>query len=243
MPKKSPSSPQHYSRRIAPPPSWYEQHGISTDPPPPGALFWELWQENMHLAEQALQTDFIQGIRAGNLDPNQYGSYTVMDAYYCFSAAEDYGVVASRCSDHPNLLVYLTHKHESYQKYNASFSQQWGIGSGSCLLPNEAVSNYSALESQVCQQEDPIYALVVMLPCEYLWYWLSDQIRAEATESNLYAFWIKGNLDPSGAYAMGNELEAYLKDHPGGIDRDKARRFYTQAMQGELGDFAASKAD
>ena len=238
MATKNPPSATKKSRQVAPKPSWYQEHGISTDPPPSDSLFWTLWNNNLSIATKALETPYIQGIKNGNLDPNHFGSYTVMDAYYCFEGADDYKAAADRATYAP-LKAFLTHKHQSYSSYNQQFAQQWRIGSAQCLLPNAAVQEYSQLEKRVCSEEDPIYALVVMLPCEYLWYWLSDQIKEAATPENLYAFWINGNLYPDGAYAMGNVIDAYMKEFPGKLDPLKAQEFYGGAMTGELNDFAA----
>ncbi len=242
MSTKNKRSTTSLSRRVQPKPSWYQQHGISTDPPPQDSLFWTLWNNNLSIAKKALQTGFIQGIKEGNLDVNDYGSYVVMDAYYCFEAADDYLTAAGRASGFPPLQAFLEHKHQSYQNYNEQFSQQWKIGGTSCLLPDQAVLNYSKLEKRCCTEENPIYALIVMLPCEYLWAWLAEQISEFATDSNLYSFWITGNSDPSGAFAMGNVIDAFQKAHPGVIDPLTAQEFYGGAMTGELNDFAAATA-
>lgn len=226
------------TKKIAPPPDFYSSHDISTEAPPKDALFWKLWEANLSIAEEALKTPFIQGIKAGSLSPEHYGSYTVMDAYYCFNGDEDYQQAASRTKD-SNLQALLGHKYQSYRSYNQYFHETWGLKDASSILPNEAVLNYSNLERRVCQKENPIYALIVMLPCEYLWYWLSDQIKAH-TDGNLYGFWIKGNLDPSGAYAMGNVIESYRAEFPEQIDEAKAMQYYKEAMEGERDDFAAS---
>ena len=226
-----------YKKRVTAPPSFYESHGISTQAPPKNALFWKLWDACSDIAHQALDTDFIQGIKQGNLNPERYGSYTVMDIYYCLKGAEDYKTVAARATD-PHLKAMLQHKYESYQSYNQTTLETWGLKNADGISPNEAVLAYSALEHEVATQEDPIYTLVAMLPCEFLWYWLSDQLKDDQ-EGNLYAFWIKGNLDPSGAYAMGNVIESYRKAHPAMVDEAKALSIYKAAMEGERNDFAA----
>jgi len=176
------------SKRIAPPPDFYESHNISTQKPAPNGLFWYLWEQCREIAEQAWETDFIQGIRKGDLSPEHYGSYTVMDAYYCFEGADDYLSAAQRAK-FPELKALLTHKHQSYDSYNQYFHQTWGLRDARSIIPNAAVKAYSALERKVCQKEDPVYALIVMLPCEYLWYWLSDRMKDDC-DDNLYAFWI-----------------------------------------------------
>ncbi len=36
----------------------------------------------------------------------------------------------------------------------------------------------------------PLYAAVVMIPCDRLWYWLGTQLKPYAVETNVYSFWI-----------------------------------------------------
>lgn len=232
-------SPSHQTRRVTPHESWYEKHGISTDPPPKGALFWTFWEDNKSIAEKALNTEFIQGIKKGTLDPRHYGAYVVMDAYYCFEGSLDYLEAANRATDHAELKAFLQHKHEGYASYNKQFSNEWKMTGPSCLAPDQSVLDYSNLETHVCREENPIYALIVMLPCEFLWYWLSKEIEKFATPDNLYAFWITGNLDPKGAFAMGNVIEDYQQKYPGKIDGSKAQEYYRGAITGEWKDFAA----
>lgn len=231
--------PPQLTRRVAPVQSWYQKHEISTVPPPKESLFWTLWNNSQAIAEEALNTGFIQGIKHGTLDPRHYGAYVIQDAYYCFEGSEDYLEAANRSTDHPKLKAFLQHKHDGYAEYNSQFSKEWGIGSTSCLKANQAVLDYAKLETHVCTAEHPIYALIVMLPCEYLWYWLSKEIEKYATPQNLYSFWIKGNLDPNGAYAMGNVLDEFQQSFPGVIDPVKAQEYYSGAMTGEATDFAA----
>ena len=67
-------------------------------------------------------------------------------------------------------------------------------------LSENFIKNYSEFESNVAAHEDPIYCLIVMLPCEYLWAWLGAQ-QSPPAPGNLYAPWITGNNEPSGACA------------------------------------------
>jgi thiaminase/transcriptional activator TenA len=76
-----------------------------------------------------------------------------------------------------------------------------------------------------------------MLPCEYLWAWLGAQLK-DYTSNNLYASWITGNDYPDGAYAMGNFLMAYQKEHS--IDVNLANQIYRQAMEFEFHNFEAA---
>lgn len=213
------------------------KHKLSTDKPPKNSLFWKMWDACTSTAQKALETKFIQGIKEGDLDPVDYGGFNVSDAYYCFEGAQDYLVAESRATD-KTLKNFLYKKYQSYQKYNKTFPKIWHIRNAEGVVPSETCRKYSAFESMVASHEEPIYSLIVMLPCEYLWAWLAEQIKQHATKKNLYADWITENDDPSGAYAMGNFLYKYHQSHS--IDEDKAIKLYSKAMNFEQQNFATA---
>lgn len=213
-----------------------EKHQLSTQKPPEDSLFWHLWNSNLDIANQALETDFVQGIKSGTLDPVKYGGFNISDAYYCFHGAEDYAVAAEK-AENPVLKAFLNQKYESYAKYNDTFPDTWHVKNGDGIVPLDICKEYSDFESGVVKTADSIYCLIVMLPCEYLWAWLGGQL-APASASNLYAPWITGNNDPSGAYAMGNFIELYRKEVE--IDVSFAKKIYAQAMDYEFQNFRAA---
>ncbi|WP_298511557.1 hypothetical protein [uncultured Kordia sp.] len=222
------------NRRITLDPDFLSKHKLSTAPPPPDSLFWELWENSKSIAEEALNTAFIQGIHTGTLDPTTYGGFNVSDAYYCFHGAKDYAIAASKAADHPVLQAFLEKKQHSYESYNATFPKIWHVKDADGIVPTQTCKEYSAYESSVTNEQDPIYTLIVMLPCEYLWAWLGQQLSPPKA-GNLYASWITGNDDPSGAYAMGNFINAYEKIYP--IKRALANEIYKQAMTFEYLNF------
>ncbi len=214
------------------------KHNLSVNPPPSDSLFCKMWHSCTQIAENTLDTDFIQRIKQGNLDPVKYGGFNVSDAYYAFNGAQDYLAANARAVD-DKLRGFLKLKYESYQKYNQDFPKIWHIKDADGVVPIEVCRQYSEFETYIARHEDPIYCLVVMIPCEYLWYWLASKL-APPSKNNLYAPWITGNNDPGGAYAMGNFLNDYQAAHPKEIDEGKAIRLYTQAMTYEQQNFAAA---
>ncbi len=208
-------------------------HKLSTSPPPQDSLFWKMWNSCQDIANEALNTAFIQGIKNANLDPVKYGGFNVSDAYYCFHGASDYLTAANKASDQV-LRAFLMKKYVSYDKYNQTFPHIWHVQDANGIVPSEVCKEYSAYESKIIAENEAIYALVVMLPCEYLWAWLGGQLSPPVS-GNLYAPWITGNDDPTGAYAMGNFIDLYQKNYP--IDEDFATQIYTQAMTYEFENF------
>ena len=213
--------------------SFLTEHKLSTAPPPPDSLFWKMWNACTGIANKALNTGFIQGIKSGTLDPVTYGGFNVSDAYYCFHGAQDYLAAAQRASD-PALKAFLLRKYNSYDKYNKTFPKVWHIRDAEGIVPSEVCKQYSEFESKVASHQDPVYMIIVMLPCEYLWAWLGEQLSPPVM-GNLYAPWITGNNDPDGAYAMGNFLVDYQKENH--VDEALATQLYTQAMTYEYQNF------
>ena len=214
------------NRSIQLPQATIDLNNLSTSSPAQDSLFWHMWNSCKDIAEGALATDFVQGIKDGNLNPQTYGAFNVSDAYYCFHGAEDYQVAVDKAA-HPVLKAFLQQKHDSYQQYNETFPDTWRVKDGSSIVPTTVCQAYADFESRICINEEAIYALIVMLPCEYLWVWLGQQL-VSYQEDNLYADWIKWNQDPSGAFAIGNFIEEYQKTSP--VNEGKAMDIYQQAI-------------
>ena len=210
------------------------EHQLSTAPPPPSSLFWQMWQNVQDIATKTLALPYLQGINAGALDPNTYGGY-----YYCFEGASAYQTALAKTKPGTPLNGFLAKKLAGYQAYNATFPDTWHVGSAASVTPPKVTKDYATYEGNVASQLDPIYCLIVMIPCEYLWAWLASQMTAPAP-SKVYGAWITENNDPSGAYAMGNFLDAYMAANPATVDPGYATLIYAYAQFFEYANFAAA---
>lgn len=210
--------------------------------PPCGSLFKKLVDnpESLAISNKCYNTDFIQGILGGTLDPNTYGGFNVSDAYYCYAGADDYEEAAKRAQDNPELMIYLKEKADSYKRYNESIKDTWRLTGPEAIIPTQATKAYSDWETNIAKNEDPIYTLVAMLPCSYLWAWLAEKLNDDqvSDNDNIYAFWIKENLGFDGSYRVGNFLDTYNQAHPGAIDEAKAMLIYTEGLKHELANFS-----
>lgn len=208
-----------------------EKYNIATTPPPKGSIFWQLWDSCIDIAHETLQTKFIEGIKNGTLDPIVFGAFNVDDGYYCFNGADDY-LTASKKAKNELLKFFLKEKYNSYLTYNESFTDTWHIKDASSVIPTSVTKAYSDYERSVVLTKETIYSLVVMLPCDYLWYWFSTKIENK-TPNNIYEPWIDDNLDSSSAYAIGNVLNLFSNE----IDIGEATEIYKNAMTFELNNF------
>lgn len=156
------------------------ENNYNANEPESDSFFYKAFRASEDIAQKALATPFIQGIKKGNLPPEQYGAYTVLDAYYCYqlviifdkSIEISYGTSCFSDNDLTKLIVEIRN---CYQEYNSTLLDVWHIENAN-----------------------------------YLWYWISDQILADDSyhaESNLYHNWVIESHVTRSAYTIGNFLE------------------------------------
>jgi thiaminase/transcriptional activator TenA len=134
--------------------------------------------------------------------------------------------------------AFLMQKYNSYQKYNATFPSIWHVDSTASIVPFGVCTEYANWETSIAgdAQLDPIYIVIAMLPCDYLWAWLAAQLaQLPPTPGNLYAPWITDNNSPKGAYGIRN----FLVHYSGEIDPAIANTIYQTAINYELQNFLA----
>lgn len=215
---------------------------LDKNPPPTDSLSWGLWLRSQDLAQEALRTDYIQGIGNGNLDPNAYGIYTVHDAAYCYQAENDYGTAETRARNEgqPELAELARLEREGYGVYRQQVFASWGVLDGAALDPGQAMRDYIDIERTIATQAPPIYLIVAMIPCDQLWAWLAEQLAAKSTPTNLYSFWITENAPWSGAYVLDNFVDFWNAEHPGALDDATALAVYRACMTCEVNAFRAA---
>ncbi len=203
---------------------------LSTAKPAPDALFWKMWKSCEAIAQSVLNTEYFKGIKDASLDPRAYGILMVQDAYYCFKAQDSYTSAATHAFD-DTCKEFIEGKCASYVEYNKYYHETWRIREYSGVMPYNEIKEYAAYEEYVAGNLDSPYLFSVMLPCEYLWNWIANQLAPQMSENDLYHFWIDENGgEPNGAYQMANMLEKYRPE----IDEARAMEIFQTAMQHEL---------
>lgn len=211
-------------------------------PPPEDSLAWGLWLDSQDLAQKALQTQYIQGIAKGTLDPNAYGQYTLQDAIYCHHAQDDYATLERRATaaGDADLAAFAKARGDSYRSYNATTFESWHIQDPSAVALSDAAQTYVDFEHHLAVDESPIYGVIGMVPCDQLWSWLATELAKVSTSPNLYDFWITDNNDWGGAYRLDNFIDGWFDDHPSMADRDKALFVFRSCMTCELNFFRSA---
>lgn len=230
--------------------AYYEKHSISEE----YSFLKKAFAANMDIAEAAYNTSFIQSIKADNLSPETYGSVTVLDAYYCYEAAQSIWHACGHADENSELQNALKKFYNSYAKYNGTFYSTWHVPAAQNVVPNNAFQTYAKHERTIAKEDSPIYLLPALMPCYKLWAWMAYKIYQEwnaergsnkqnVRDEKLYGFWVIGN--------MGNEGEsgsATLADHVIGqwikdgkeFDEEKALKIFRKSMQCEYEVFSSN---
>lgn len=210
-----------------------KEQGLNIDPPPPDSFFFKAFNANIKAAKDTLSTTFIQGIKNGALCPDNFGAMTVLDAYYCYNGAKSLELALSHTDPkgEADLYTLLKQLYISYSEYNQAFLKVWHIEKSESVIPTATCKGYADYERKIANAYPPIYTLVVMLPCYYLWYWLSDQIY-KSRVNNIYGYWIEGCHSANTAYSIGNFIESVKT-----FDEKIAMPIYQEAMNFEYKNF------
>eukprot|EP00058_Branchiostoma_floridae_P016387 XP_002601875.1 hypothetical protein BRAFLDRAFT_75908 [Branchiostoma floridae] len=199
-----------------------------------------LWKENLDLAEQAWNTQYIKGIASGTLDPRDFGHYTVQDAAYCNASTHNLKFLMDTIK-HRSLRQFFEGQYKDYKKYTQDLYDQWFLKPDGADL-GEAAQWYVNLENKVAHEEGgPLYYLVAMIPCLRLWPYLANKMKrankmkdeGDDKDSNIYKFWI----DENDSYQGAEEVEAVVNAYSSLIDRQKASKIYRECMYGEVNFF------
>lgn len=210
--------------------------------PPADSFFMRVFQQNIDIANQVVDTKYLTTMQKGILPPDNYGQLTVLDAYYCYRAADTYNTSLCKVEKETEASLYqlMRELHQSYRDYNQSFFDDWHIRTSESVNATKEFVDYAGHEHHTACSQHPIYTLVAMIPCYYLWYWFSNEmIHRGLADANLYKGWIEGCCDPGTAYEIGNFIEDWRRSGKE-FDEMLAAEIYHQSMLGELSVFTAA---
>lgn len=218
------------------------QHPLvsDTNPPAKDSIAWKLWLNAADIAQEALQSDFIQGIKAGDLCPDQYGHYTIQDVAYCQQAIAEYQAAEDRAANEPVLAAFAEARRKSYASYAAAVLKSWHLTNIGSLSPGPAAQAYIDFEHQTAESLDPIYLIIAMLPCDQLWPWLANEIADGNRDGNVYDFWITENNGWHGAYRLDNFINSWFAKHPEQYREATANWVMQSCVMGETNFFRSA---
>ena len=211
-------------------------------PPANDSISSKLWQACQDIARQALQSDYMQGIGNGNLDPDNYGQYVVQDGAYCYNAQHDYQTIVDRATKagYPELAAFAKARLAGYVKYTQSQLKAWHIADPSALALSQAAQEYIQTEHMAANTLSPIYGVVAMIPCDQLWPWLATQLQSKAGPQNVYSSWITENDTWHGAHRLDNFIDKWFAAHPAEYKWETALFVFKSCMTCELNFFRSA---
>lgn len=204
-------------------------------PPPEDSFFFRVFDKNLDTAKCVLHSNYLEAMKKGVLPPDNYGQLTVLDSYYCYRGADSYNTAlcAINKDKEPELYDLMSELHKSYREYNVTFFVGWHIRTSESINATKNFIKYAEHEHHVACSIPPIYTLVAMLPCYYLWYWFSDEMLKEMPKDNLYYLWATYCHSANSAYRIGNFIEEWKRQGKE-FDETLATNIYTTSMHCEL---------
>ena len=212
------------------------------------------FEANMDIAKKTYNTPFIQSIKADNLSPEIYGSVTVLDAYYCYEAAQSIWHACGHADENSELQNALKKFYNSYAKYNGTFYSTWHVPAAQNVVPNNAFQTYARHERAIAKDESPIYLLPALMPCYKLWAWMaykiyqewnpeSDSNKQNMCDDKLYSFWVLGNMGTKGdskSANLANQVISQWVKEGKEFDEEKALKIFRKSMQCEYDVFSSN---
>lgn len=181
--------------------------------PDENSFLGKAFQKYINYAEESFNTKYIQGIRNGNLNPDDYGKFIVEDSYYCMHGVKTLEIAYNRAGNFPEVQETLGMVRDAYKNYSDKvFVEQWHILSENSVSVNLYLRQYSDFERHVAEEKHPILTLVTLLPCYYLWSWLALKM-SDKISNNIYGEWITENLDMESSKIISDTIEKYIKNH------------------------------
>ncbi len=198
----------------------------------------KLWESNFDLALLSLQTNFVQGLKTGNLPKNIFQEYVAQDYFFLESFARAYGLAVSKAKDKNSiktlsqLLIGVSEElilHETYEK-------EWDIDlSNNHIKP--ATQNYTDFLEEVSNKQSAVEIMFAMTPCMRLYSWIGKAL-SNNTLNNPYKEWIFTYSDES-FDNLAKSLENFVDSSREEYDMNQANYLYKRAMELELDFFNA----
>ena len=198
----------------------------------------KLWESNFDLALLSLQTNFVQGLKTGNLPKNIFQEYVAQDYFFLESFARAYGLAVSKSKDKNSirslsqLLVGVSEElilHETY-------SREWGIDLNNNQI-KQATKNYTDFLEDVSNKKSSIEIMFAMTPCMRLYSWIGKSLLNNVL-NNPYKEWIITYSDEN-FDNLAKSLENLIDSSKEIYDTNQVNYLYKRAMELELEFFNA----
>ena len=193
----------------------------------------KLWEMNSSLAYLSLETNFIQGIKNGDLPIDNFKSYIAQDYFFLESFAKAYGLAVSKCHNKESIksLSELLLGVSNELIFHETYAKKWDIDlSINYIQP--ATKNYIDFLAEISNNRNLIEILSAMTPCMRLYSWIGRNL-SNKTSNNPYSEWILTYSDDN-FENLAKSLEHLIDVYDYSFDMDQVKFLYMRAMELEL---------
>lgn len=204
-----------------------------------------LWESTAETQQQALDSNYVYGVKERCLDPTNFAAYNVDDAAYLYYNAESMKIAAARSNDiSVGAGKFLSSESTKWTSYWEGMAKDLHIANAEGIAMGEEVTAYINHIKSVAENEDlkPVYTILALTPCARLWPWLGQQLQDMGYSNfGVYTDWVNYMFDPtSTGYKEFQDLvdEAYRN---GDITHEKALEIFTESIKSEVSFFNSVK--
>ena len=198
----------------------------------------KLWERNYELASLSLNSNFVQGIKNGDLPKTKFQEYLAQDYFFLESFARAYGLAVSKSKNKKTIKILsgLLSGVSEELILHETYAKKWDID----LTTNSiepATKKYTDFLEEVSINLSLIEILSAMTPCMRLYAWLGKNLL-NMTSNNPYKEWILTYSDQS-FNNLAKSLESLIDQYNDSYDIDQVNFLYKRAMELELEFFNA----
>ena len=192
-----------------------------------------LWESNYEIASLSLKTEFVQGIKNGDLPKTKFQEYIAQDYFFLESFAKAYGLAISKSKDKKQIktLSQLLSGVSNELILHESYSKQWDINLSHHTIKT-ATKNYTDFLDEVSVNLSLIEIMCSMTPCMRLYAWLGKNLLNMIT-NNPYKEWILTYSDKT-FDDLAHSLENLIDEYKDSYDMTQLNFLYKRAMELEL---------
>ncbi|KAM4548919.1 uncharacterized protein PAE49_016952 isoform 2-T2 [Odontesthes bonariensis] len=198
-------------------------------------IYERLWITNLDIAEKTLNLPFLQHMKLGDLQSDDYVNFMIQDINYLLKVTDMLEEMTKKPIDDKELKQFFQDRFKSYREFSNLMLDQFNLRGVSEIKPIPAMQKYLSDYKTILDTEEPIYFAVSLLPCSRLWLWLANQLPIGY--GNAYFIWKKNNMHGNPAKHYQKLLDDRLKTD---AQKKKANEIFRQQMQNEHDFFAAA---
>jgi len=201
-------------------------------------LAQRLWESNHNLALLSLNTDFVQGIKNGDLPKTKFQEYLAQDYFFLESFARAYGIAVSKSNNKKNIKILsdLLSGVSRELILHETYAKEWDIDLTTHSI-KPATKKYTDFLKEVYTSLSLIEIMCAMTPCMRLYSWIGKNL-SDRISNNPYKEWILTYSDQS-FDNLAKSLENLIDDYSESYNIEQVNFLYKRAMELELEFFNA----